>query len=88
MTDKFQMLAKTFKGLEPVLADELIRLGADDVKTERRAVSFTGDKAMLYKANMWLRTASRVLVPIASFMAKDADGVYAEVKKMDWRLYM
>lgn len=88
MTDKFQMLAKTFKGLEPVLADELIRLGADDVKTERRAVSFTGDKAMLYKANMWLRTASRVLVPIASFMAKDADDVYAEVKKMDWRLYM
>lgn len=88
MTDKFQMLAKTFKGLEPVLADELIRLGADDVKTERRAVSFTGDKAMLYKANMWLRTASRVLVPIASFMAKDADAVYAEVKKMDWRLYM
>lgn len=82
------MIAKTFKGLEAVLAQELIDLGADDVQIERRAVSFSGNTEMLYRANFCLRTASRVLVPIASFRAKDADQVYAEVKKMDWAQLM
>lgn len=84
----FQMIAKTFKGLEQVLAQELIDLGADDVQIERRAVSFSGNMEMLYRANFCLRTASRVLVPIASFRAKDADAVYEEVKKMDWSQLM
>lgn len=84
----FQMIAKTFKGLEPILAQELIDLGADDVQIERRAVSFSGNLEMLYRANFCLRTASRVLVPIAGFRAKDADEVYAEVKKMDWSQLM
>lgn len=82
------MLAKTFKGLEPVLAGELIELGADDVKIERRAVSFSGDLRMLYKANFCLRTASRILVPIAAFHAKDADEVYQQTKAIDWSLFM
>ena len=47
MNNEFQMLAKTFKGLEQVLASELIDLGANNVQVERRAVSFTGDKRML-----------------------------------------
>ena len=58
------MVAKTFKGLEEVLAQELIELGANEVQLERRAVSFKGDKAMLYRANLYLRTALRVLVPV------------------------
>ena len=58
------MVAKTFKGLEEVLAQELIELGANEVQLERRAVSFKGDKAMLYRANLCLRTALRVLVPV------------------------
>ena len=82
------MIAKTFKGLEEVLAGELVALGANNVQLERRAVSFTGDLALLYKANLWLRTASRILKPIAAFKAKDADAVYEEVKKMDWERYM
>jgi len=82
------MLAKTFKGLEPVLARELTELGANDVQIERRAVSFCGDKALLYRANLCLRTASRVLVPIANFRAADADAVYEEVKKINWSQYM
>lgn len=82
------MIAKTFKGLEAVLAKELVELGADNVQIERRAVSFTGNMETLYRANFSLRTASRVLVPIASFRAKDADEVYAEVKKMDWSQLM
>ena len=82
------MLAKTFKGLEQVLAKELIELGANNVQIERRAVSFTGDKRMLYTANFCLRTASRVLVPIATFKAKKTDDIYEQVKLLDWAQYM
>ena len=91
------MLAKTFKGLEPVLAQELIELGANDVLIERRAVSFKGDKALLYRANFCLRTASRVLVVIkkASLRlspkgksVKPEDALYEEVKAIDWSQYM
>lgn len=82
------MLAKTFKGLEEVLAQELIELGANDVLIERRAVSFSGDKALLYRANFALRTAIRILVPIATFKAKDTDALYKQVKALDWGRYM
>ena len=82
------MIAKTFKGLEEVLAGELVELGANNVQLERRAVSFTGDKRLLYMANFYLRTASRVLVPVVTFKAKDADEVYEQVKQLDWSKYM
>ena len=82
------MLAKTFKGLEEVLAQELIELGANDVQLERRAVSFRGDKSLLYRANFCLRTAIRILVPIASFKAKDTDALYDQLLKLDWSRYM
>ena len=88
MNQEFSMLAKTFKGLEQVLAKELIELGANDVQIERRAVSFTGDLRMLYTANFCLRTASRVLVPIATFKAKTTDDIYTQVKQLDWAQYM
>jgi len=87
------MLAKTFKGLEEVLAQELIELGANDVQLERRAVSFRGDKALLYRANFALRTALRILVPIKSDKLKakgrkPEDQVYEIVKSIDWSKYM
>ena len=85
---EFEMLAKTFKGLEQVLATALVQVGANNVQVERRAVSFTGDKRMLYTANMCLRTASRVLVPILSFKAQKADDIYEQVKALDWSQYM
>lgn len=84
----FLMLAKTFKGLEEVLAQELIELGANDVQLERRAVSFRGDKALLYRTNLCLRTAIRILVPIVSFKAKDTDALYDQVKALNWSQYM
>jgi len=89
----FLMLAKTFKGLEEVLAQELIELGANDVQLERRAVSFRGDKALLYRANFALRTALRILVPIKSDKLKakgrkPEDQVYEIVKSIDWSKYM
>ena len=88
MKTSFKMLAKTFKGLEPVLAQELTELRASDVAIERRAVSFSGDKELLYRANFSLRTAIRILVPIATFKAKDADAVYEQAKQIDWSQYM
>ena len=89
----FPMIAKTFKGLEQVLAQELIELGANDVLIERRAVSFKGDKALLYRANFCLRTASRVLVPIKTERLKCAkmkpeDALYELVKSITWSQYM
>ena len=63
MTEKFEMVAKTFQGLEGVLADELRALGAGDVTEGRRMVSFTGDKEMMYRANFCCHTALRILKP-------------------------
>ena len=76
MSEQFEMIAKTFQGLEEILAEELTALGANDIQIGRRMVSFTGDKRMMYKANFCLRTAIRILKPIKNFTAKDADEVY------------
>ena len=72
---EFEMIAKTFQGLEEVLAKELVALGANNVQIGRRMVSFTGDKELMYKANFHLRTAVRILKPIMHFRAADADEV-------------
>ncbi|MBP1663232.1 MAG: rRNA ((2)-)-methyltransferase [Bacteroidetes bacterium] len=85
---EFEMIAKTFKGLEEVLATELVAMGANNVQLQRRAVSFTGNQELMYRANMQLRTASRVLKPIAAFKALNPDEVYEQVKKIDWEKYM
>lgn len=82
------MIAKTFQGLETVLAEELIALGANDVQTGRRMVSFTGDKRLLYRANFCLRTAIRILKPIAHFTATTADEVYERVQKIRWEEFL
>jgi len=83
----FEMVAKTLYGLEDVLAEELMAIGAKDVTTGRRMVSFSGDKAMLYKANFHCRTALRILKPLAEFKAGHADQVYQEVKNIKWDQY-
>lgn len=84
----FEMIAKTFYGLEEVLAEEIINLGGDDVEIGRRAVFFKGDKKIMYKANLHLRTALRVLKPIKAFKAKNADEIYETLRKFDWEEYM
>jgi putative N6-adenine-specific DNA methylase len=85
---EFEMIAKTFRGLEEVLATELVNIGANNVQLQRRAVSFSGDKALMYKANLFCRTASRILKPIFTFEASTADEVYEQVKKINWEEYM
>jgi putative N6-adenine-specific DNA methylase len=85
---QFELIAKTFQGLEEVLAEELTNLGANDIQIGRRMVSFTGDKEIMYRANFCLRTAIRILKPIKNFNAKDADEVYNQIKKINWEEYL
>ena len=82
--DNFYMLAKTMFGLEEVLAEELRELGAQNVKPMNRAVSFKGDKGFMYKANLNLRTALRILKPIAHFQAHDKKELYKKLCEIDW----
>ena len=88
MENKYRMVAKTFQGLEEVLRDELIALGAEDVETGTRMVSFTGDLETMYKANLCCRTALRILKPIAKFTADDPDELYDHVRDFKWEDYM
>ena len=88
MKQEFELVAKTFQGLEEVLAKELTELGASDIEIGNRMVAFTGDKAMLYKANFCLRTAIRILKPIKHFKAQTADEVYDNVKAINWEEYL
>ena len=88
MEQEFKLIAKTFMGLEPVLAKELTRLGANNVEIGRRMVSFTGDKEMMYRANFSLHTAIKILKPINHFKARSADDVYEKIMEMDWSKYL
>ena len=77
-------IAKTFQGLEPVLAEELRGLGALNVQELKRAVSFDADKALLYKANMALRTALHILLPLAIEKVRNQDELYQAVRSINW----
>ncbi|GHU81043.1 RNA methyltransferase [Bacteroidia bacterium] len=88
MKQAFEMVAKTLYGLEEILAEELIGLGADEVQIGRRVVTFEGDKELLYKANFCCRTALRILKPIAHFRANNPDEVYEQIKRLDWLQYL
>lgn len=83
-----KFLAKTFQGLEPVLANELIQTGATEIKPLNRAVSFEGDLAVLYKANLLSRTALRILAPFYTFTAKNEFELYKKVDKFDWSTFL
>ena len=85
---KFKIVAKTFAGLEHVLAGEIRALGAESVTVERRAVSFTGDQELMYKANFHLRTALKILKPIAEFEVTRRDELYDYAKKIPWTNYL
>jgi putative N6-adenine-specific DNA methylase len=86
--ERFEMVAKTFQGLEDVLADELRALGAENVEPGKRMVSFEGDLEMLYRANLGCRTALRILKPIYKFKARNTDELYEYAKEFDWGTLM
>ncbi|MFO8236139.1 MAG: class I SAM-dependent RNA methyltransferase [Bacteroidales bacterium] len=79
--------AKTFYGLENLLAQEIRNLGAKNIKILNRAVKFEGDKALLYKANIYLRTAIRILVPIEKFKVQSYDELYDKANIIAWDRY-
>ncbi|MDF0553786.1 THUMP domain-containing protein [Kamptonema sp. UHCC 0994] len=83
-----QYFATVARGLEPIAAQELERLGAQDVRPDFTGVYFAGDRALLYRVNLWARTIFRVLVPIAEFQCYDSDMLYREVQKIDWQEYL
>lgn len=78
------MVAKTMAGLEGVLAEELTAMGAQNVEPLYRAVSFEGDKQLMYKANYCCRTALRILKPITSFVARNELALYNNIFKIQW----
>lgn len=80
-------IAKTFFGLEELLADELRHLGADKVEVLKRAVQFQCDKPLLYRANMQLRTALRILMPIAEGEVRHAKDLYTLARSVNWSFY-
>lgn len=87
--EKETFIVKTMHGLEPVLAAEIEGIGGADVQPLKRAVSFVGDRALMYRANYELRTALRVLWPIHSFHARDERQFYARVRdEVDWSYFM
>ncbi len=88
MQENYKMLATTLFGLEEVLAKELQILGAQQVKIGNRSVSFIGDKGFMYKANLALRTAVRILKPIRSFSVTDEDSLYDKLKSIPWQLHL
>lgn len=87
MNENFKMLAKTMFGFESLLAKELRNLGAMDVKEGVRSVSFKGDKGFMYKANMALRTAVRILKPIHSFRVNDEHDLYKQLQRISWERF-
>ena len=88
MGNNFKMLAKTLYGFEPVLAKELRDLGAIDVKEGVRSVSFYGDTGFMYKANLSLRTAIKILKPFKSFKVTSEDELYREIYKISWEEFL
>ncbi len=88
MDNNFEMVAKTLFGFEPILAKELRNLGAMNIKEGVRNVQFTGDKGFMYKANLCLRTAIKILKPFKSFRIASEEDLYKEIKKIAWEDFM
>lgn len=84
MATNFKMMAKTFYGFESLLEEELKKLGAQDVTKMNRAVLFKGDKGFLYKANLCLRTALKILVPIHTSRVPSEQVLYQVAYDYPW----
>ena len=88
MKNELTLVAKTLSGLEGVLANELKALGAADAKPYNRVVAFTGDRRLLYKANLCCRTVIRILMRIRKFNVSDERHLYDEIREVDWSQYL
>jgi len=88
MDDNFKMIAKTFYGFEDVLCEELLALGAQKIIKGNRSVSFYGDKGFMYKSNLSLRTALKIIKPVKEFMFKNIDDYYQCIYDIKWENYL
>ncbi|PIB30032.1 DNA methylase [Maribacter sp. 4U21] len=88
MGNNFRMVAKTLFGFEEILAKELRNLGASNVKEGVRNVAFDGDTGFMYKANLCLRTAIKIIKPIKSFQVGNEKDLYRKIYEMDWTEYL
>jgi putative N6-adenine-specific DNA methylase len=88
MENNFKMVAKTLFGFEELLAKELTKLGAQSVKIGVRHVSFVGDKGFMYKANMGIRTAIKILKPISTFKVINETELYNKINALPWENYL
>jgi len=86
--ENFKMVAKTFFGFEEILAKELLQLGAQEVEQGVRVVTFKGDKGFMYKANLSLRTALKILKPIYFFRATNEESLYKGIQGVNWSKYI
>ena len=84
----FKMIAKTFYGFEDILAEELLALGAQKIIKGNRNVSFFGDRGFLYKSNLCLRTALKILKPVCEFRFKDINEYYNNIYNFKWEDYL
>lgn len=81
---ELKLVAKTFFGLEDILAEEITSIGGKNVKPGRRMVRFEGDKRLLYKSNIYLRTALRILKTIHTFEINTQEDYYQFLRKIEW----
>ncbi len=88
MSERYQLIAKTFAGLEDILAEELTNIGCENVRPTKRAVEFSGDMAAMYKANYFCRTALRILKPIKTFRAVNEEELYKGAYEIEWWDFM
>ena len=88
MSENFKMIAKTFYGFEDILSEELLALGAQKINKGNRNVSFYGDKGFLYKSNLSLRTALKILKPVCEFRFKDINEYYDNIYSLKWEDYI
>ncbi|MEJ2381536.1 MAG: bifunctional 23S rRNA (guanine(2069)-N(7))-methyltransferase RlmK/23S rRNA (guanine(2445)-N(2))-methyltransferase RlmL [Gammaproteobacteria bacterium] len=88
MSTSLQLFATAPKGIASLLVDELRALGALNVAETRAGAAFEGDQELAYRACLWLRTANRVLLPLARFAAASPEALYAGVQSVDWGGHM
>ncbi|PBQ34836.1 RNA methyltransferase [Sphingobacteriaceae bacterium] len=82
------MKVTTFFGLEEILAKELLQLGGKEITEFKRGVSVVGDIGFLYKANLCLHTALKVIIPITKFTADNEQELYDNIKSIDWERFI
>ncbi|MEO1210046.1 MAG: THUMP domain-containing protein [Cyanobacteria bacterium J06638_20] len=83
-----QYFATVARGLEAIAAEELGDLGATSVQPEFCGVRFKGDRALLYRVNLWARLPFRILVQLGGFPCRDADDLYDGIGRLDWQPYL